>query len=131
MDDDAPEAMPGSCAGASSKPFQRFESLTGAGRRRSLTTGEKLALVTRMARCENISELARDLVRDIAGLCAAAEGADHNAGSKAWRIADGLFPRCLCPSNHGILVLGSKARNANPATARASLPAALLASPPR
>jgi transposase len=59
MDDDAPEAMPGSCAGASSKPFQRFEVYTGAGRRRSFTTEEKLALVARMAGCENISELAR------------------------------------------------------------------------
>jgi transposase len=59
MDEDAPEAMPGSCAGVSSKPFQRFEVYTGAGRRRSFTTEEKLALVARMAGCENISELAR------------------------------------------------------------------------
>lgn len=59
MDDDAFEAMPQSCAGANSKPFQRFEVYTGAGRRRSFTTEEKLALVARMAGCENISELAR------------------------------------------------------------------------
>ena len=59
MDDDAPEAMPQSCAGASSKPFQRFEVYTGSGRRRSFTTEEKLALVAQMAGCENISELAR------------------------------------------------------------------------
>jgi transposase len=59
MDDDAPGAKPQSCAGASSKPFQRFEVYTGAGRRRSFTTEEKLALVARMAGCENISELAR------------------------------------------------------------------------
>ena len=59
MDDDAPEAMSGSYAGVSSKPFQRFEVYTGSGRRRSFTTEEKLALVARMAGCENISELAR------------------------------------------------------------------------
>ena len=59
MDDDAPEAMPQSCAGVSSKPFQRFEVYTGAGRRRFFTTAEKLSLVARMAGCENISELAR------------------------------------------------------------------------
>ena len=59
MDDDAPEVMPGSYAGVSSKPFERFEVYTGTGRRRSFTTEEKLALVARMAGCENISELAR------------------------------------------------------------------------
>lgn len=59
MDDDAPGAMRGSCAGVSSKPFRRFEVYTGAGRRRSFTTEEKLALVAQMAGCENISELAR------------------------------------------------------------------------
>jgi transposase len=59
MDDDAPEAMSQSCAGVSSKPLQRFEVYTGAGRRRSFTTEEKLALVAQMAGCENISELAR------------------------------------------------------------------------
>jgi transposase len=59
MDDDAPEVMSGSYAGVGPKPFQRFEVYTGAGRRRSFTTEEKLALVARMAGCENISELAR------------------------------------------------------------------------
>ena len=59
MDDDAPGAKPQSCAGVSSKPFQRFEVYTGAGRRRSFATEEKLALVAQMAGCENISELAR------------------------------------------------------------------------
>jgi transposase len=59
MDDDAPGAKPQSCAGASSKPFQRFEVYTGAGRRRSFATEEKLSLVAQMAGCENISELAR------------------------------------------------------------------------
>lgn len=59
MDDDAPEAMPQSCAGVSSKRFQRFEVYTGAGRRRSFSTEEKLVLVAQMAGCENISELAR------------------------------------------------------------------------
>jgi transposase len=59
MDDDALEAMPQSCAGANSRPYQRFEVYTGAGRRRFFTTEEKLALVARMAGCENISELAR------------------------------------------------------------------------
>ncbi|WP_189677528.1 IS66-like element accessory protein TnpA [Sphingomonas glacialis] len=51
--------MSGSSAGASSEPFRRFEVFTGAGRRRSFSTEEKLALVTRMAGCDNISELAR------------------------------------------------------------------------
>lgn len=51
--------MSGSSAGASSEPFRRFEVFTGAGRRRSFSTAEKLALVTRMAGCDNISELAR------------------------------------------------------------------------
>ena len=59
MDEDAPKAMSGSCAGVGSKPFQRFEVYTGAGRRRSFTTEEKLSLVAQMAGCENISELAR------------------------------------------------------------------------
>jgi transposase len=59
MNDDAPGAKPQSCAGVSSKPFQRFEVYTGAGRRRSFTTEEKLALVARMTGCGNISELAR------------------------------------------------------------------------
>lgn len=48
-----------SSAGASSEPFRRFEVFTGAGRRRSFSTEEKLALVSRMAGCDNISELAR------------------------------------------------------------------------
>lgn len=51
--------MSGSSAGASPEPFRRFEVFTGVGRRRSFTTEEKLALVTRMAGCDNISELAR------------------------------------------------------------------------
>ena len=44
---------------SSSRPFQRLEVYTGAGRRRSFTTEEKRALVAQMAGCENISELAR------------------------------------------------------------------------
>lgn len=59
MDMGEPEAMSGSSAGASSEPFRRFEVFTGAGRRRSFSTEEKLALVAQMARCDNISELAR------------------------------------------------------------------------
>ena len=59
MDMDEPEAMSGSGAGVSSEPFRRFELFTGVGRRRSLSTEEKLALVARMAGCDNISELAR------------------------------------------------------------------------
>ena len=59
MDEDVPGAKPQSCAGASSKPFQRFEVYTGTGRRRSFATEEKLALVAQMAGCGNISELAR------------------------------------------------------------------------
>ncbi len=51
--------MSGSSAGVSSEPFRRFEVFTGTGRRRSFSTEEKLALVTRMAGCDNISELAR------------------------------------------------------------------------
>ena len=51
--------MSGSSAGVSSEPFRRFEVFTGAGRRRSFSTEEKLALVRRMASCDNISELAR------------------------------------------------------------------------
>ncbi len=51
--------MSGSSSGVSSEPFRRFEVFTGAGRRRSFSTEEKLALVTRMACCDNISELAR------------------------------------------------------------------------
>ena len=59
MDIDAPGAMSGSSAGASPKPFRRFEVFTGTGRRRSFSIEEKLALVSRMAGCDNISELAR------------------------------------------------------------------------
>ena len=51
--------MSGSSAGASSKPLRRFEVFTGAGSRRSFSTEDKLALVSRMAGCGNISELAR------------------------------------------------------------------------
>lgn len=59
MDVGEPGAMSGSSAGASSEPFRRFGVFTGWGRRRSFSTEEKLALVTRMAGCNNISELAR------------------------------------------------------------------------
>ena len=59
MDEEEPGAKPQSCAGAGSKSFQRFEVYTGAGRRRSFATEEKLALVAQMGGCENISELAR------------------------------------------------------------------------
>lgn len=51
--------MSGSSAGVSSEPFRRFEVFTGTGRRRSFSSEEKLALVTRMSGCDNISELAR------------------------------------------------------------------------
>ena len=51
--------MSGSGDGASSEPFRRYEVYTGVGRRRSFSTEEKLALVARMAVCDNISELAR------------------------------------------------------------------------
>lgn len=60
MDEDTPlGAMPGSRHGANPEPIRRFEILTGVGRRRSFGVEEKLALVTQMEGCANISELAR------------------------------------------------------------------------
>ena len=60
MDEDTPlGAMLGSRHGANPKPIRRFEILTGVGRRRSFGVEEKLALVTQMDGCANISELAR------------------------------------------------------------------------
>jgi len=59
MDVGEPAAMLGLRVGASSEPFWRFEVFTGTGRRRSFSTEEKLALVTRMAGCDNSSELSR------------------------------------------------------------------------
>ena len=60
MDEDTPlGAMPGSRQGTNPEPIRRFEILTGVGRRRSFAVEEKLALVTQMDGCANISELAR------------------------------------------------------------------------
>ena len=59
MDIDKPGAMVGSSVGAISEPSRRFEIFTAAGQRRRSSTEKKLALVSLMARCDNISELAR------------------------------------------------------------------------